>query len=439
MFTRSGKKPAPKKTKSLKDLTSVVTPDDILEDKNRQELIINIKKASDLQPERFNSLCSTLINHLINHCQSLPETFNSYYSKPGGVLDYALNRTEVAMTMFRQLIVAEDELSEEQKLWGYALFSASILKGIGKLQIDYEVELYDLNGQHLKRWNPLLESISAVGGYYHHQLLGEHDAELRKRLNLLLARLLMPTKAFAWIVSNPEVLRVWLALIDEDWESAGTLGALLVRADAVAIQRYITSYMLSGRGPKSGRIGSFIDSGAEQLADREILTGVEFIKWLMQSLESGKLMVNKAPLFMVPGGMLMSADMFKLFVREHPEFKNWQAVQNGFLAIGVHELGPEGAVSSRFEQQSNQQIVSGVVMNKYGIALPEQVHVQNIHTGKVTSQSALSLIHSREGANFSQQKSSVASSPLQQLNAKGQWIEPANANPELSPGGFLRG
>ena len=135
----------------------------------------------------------------------------------------------------------------------------------------------------------------------------------------------------------------------------------------------------------------------------------------------------------------MSADMFKLFVREHPEFKNWQAVQHGFLAVGVHELGPEGAVNSRFEQQSNQQIVSGVVMNKYGIALPEQVHVQNIHTGKVTHQSALSLIHSQDSTNFTQQQAGVTSSALQQLNAKGQWVEPASANPELSPGGFLRG
>ena len=442
MFTRSGKRPTPNKNKSLKALTAVCIPDDMLKDKTRQELIDHIEAAMALDASRFESLALTLIHHFINHAQSLPETLNSYYSKSGGILDYSLNRTEVAMSLFRELTIAEKVLSEEQKLWGYALFSASLLKGIGKLQIDYQVELYDHQGQHQKRWNPLLESMLSIARNYHYQLLGEHDIELRKRLNLLLARLLMPNKAFEWIASNPEVLRVWLALIDEDWESAGTLGALLERADAIAIQRYILQFMRSAKDGKtslSGRIGTFIDNGADQLIEREIACGVEFINWLMQCLERGKLTINQSPLFMVPGGMLMSSDMFKLFVREHPEYKNWQAVQNAFLAIGVHELGPEGAVNSKFEQKSNQQIISGIVMNKFGVALPEQVQVQNIHTGVVSSQQALKLIHNRSSSSFTQQNSHSASSPIQQLNAKGIWVETAELGPNLSPGGFLRG
>ena len=35
--------------------------------------------------------------------------------------------------------------------------------------------------------------------------------------------------------------------------------------------------------------------------------GVEFIQWMIKSLDEGRIMINKAPLFMVPAGMLMCA------------------------------------------------------------------------------------------------------------------------------------
>ena len=64
-----------------------------------------------------------------------------------------------------------------------------------------------------------------VGSHYHFEFLPEGDKDLRCRLNVLLARLLMPASGFAWIISNPQVLAVWLALLSEDARSAGTLGA----------------------------------------------------------------------------------------------------------------------------------------------------------------------------------------------------------------------
>ncbi len=440
MFNRSGKKLTPKKGKSLKDLSGITTPEQLLSDPPRQKLLEQIKALSSFQPNRFDSLCKVLVHHLINHCQKLPETLNSYYSNQGGVLDYALNRTEAALHLFREFVVSEETLSEEQKLWLYALLTAALLQGIGKLKVDYLVEIYDLNGQKLKKWNPVLESLSSVASYYHYQIEGNLDIEYRKRLNLLIARLLMPTSGFEWIASDPEVLRVWLALIDEDWESAGTLGALLVRADAIAIQRNLLNLKFSSRGARSGRIGAFMDTHPENLAEREMQTGVEFINWLRTAIEKGILMINKAPLFMVPGGMLMSPDLFKLFVREHPEFKNWQAIQSGFLSLGVHAVNADGAVTSKFEQANTQHIVNGAVFEKYAVALPNQVNAHSLNTGKVSQVSALNLINqSKYGAHFSEQGSGGSNKAIERLSAEGKWVPADDSRPNLSPGGNLRG
>lgn len=441
MFHHYDRKTKSLHAKPLKDLTAIIPPSQFLADSKRQDLLQKIMDTSGFETTRFESTCLSLINHLINHCQSMPETSNSYYSQAGGLLDHALNRTEAAISLFRHFILQEEgvELSEEQKLWLYALLSAGLLQGIGKLQLDYRVDLFDMNGQLLKQWTPLIESMASVGSYYLFEFQPEGEDDLRRRLNILMAKQLMPASGFAWIISNPQVLAVWLALLSEDARAAGTLGAILIRADAIAIQRYFNEFMVKGMGNRSGRgnrISTFVDSVPESVADKERIMGVEFIKWLTQQLESGHIMINKAPLFMVPGGMLMSADMFKLFVREHPEFKNWQAAQNAFLSLGLHSLGTDGTAISRFEQANTQQMQSGVVFSEYAVVLPEQVQVHNLHTGTVTSMSATELVHRAQfdNQNFNRQESSASPSSLTYLAATGEWQAATEKKSALQPG-----
>lgn len=444
MFHRHIKRGKSLHAKPLKDLTAIVPPPQLLLDAKRSELLKKIADYSALELPRYESLCLNLIHNLVNHCQSIPETSNSYYAQPCGLLDHALNRTEAALSLLRQYLVQEEgsDLSEEQKLWVYALFSAGILQGIGKLQIDYHVNLFDDNGQLLKQWTPLLESMASVGSYYEYKFLPEGEEELRRRLNLLMARSLMPASGYAWIISNPEVLAVWLALLNEDANSAGTLGAILIRADAIAMQRYfddlLTKVRVRGRG---NRIGTFVDTVPEVTAEKERMLGMEFIKWMRDQLATGAIMVNKSPLLIVPGGMLMSTEIFKLFVREHPEFKNWQAlqVQNAFLSLGLHNLGVDGTAISRFEQVNNQQMQSGIVFadSKYGIALPDEMKIHNINTGEVSSISALELIHMAKFNQhyFHRQEPGYATTILNHLSTSGEWQPPAeNTTSSLNVG-----
>ncbi len=426
LFHRQRKTVLSSQVKSLKDLTRMVTATQFLAEDKRQTLLKKMKALSGLEELRYESLCVTLIDNLVNYCQSLPETANSYYSQSGGVVDYALNRTEAALSLFQDFMLQDqpDLLSEEQKLWQYALYSAAVLQGIGKLFVEYKINLFDSNGQLLKQWNPLLESLVNTGSFYDFDFQKEADVEFRRRLNLLLAKALMPASGFAWIASNPQVLAIWLALLNEDQRSAGTLGALLIRADAIAIQRYISDFMVRNahKGGRYGRAGTFTGGVPESLVEKEQAMGVEFIQWLTKSLDDGKIMINKAPLFMVPGGMLMCQEMFALFVREHPEYKNWQAVQNGFLSLGLHTRGADGSAMSRFEQAHNQQMHAGVVFSEYAVALPDSVEVHNINTGKIESISATELVHKAQyTSQFTQQQNVIAVPPLQKLTATGQW------------------
>lgn len=439
LFTRYGKKAQSTQVKSLKDLTRMVAIELLLAEEKRASLLLQIQEACSLETLRYDSLCLTLIHNLVNHCQSLPETANSYYSQPCGLLDHALNRTEAALSLFKQFVLQDgkNDLSEEQKLWQYALFSAALLQGIGKLYVDLRIDLYDSNGLFLKPWNPLLESLVAVGSHYSYGFQKESDIEFRRRLNLLLARWLMPVSGFSLIASDPQVLAVWLALLNEDYQAAGTLGAILIRADAIAIHRYFNHLNAKNYGSRTGRYGrvsTFSGGVPESISDMEQQLAVEFIHWLSKSLETGKIVINKAPLFMVPGGMLMCPEIFRLFIREHPEYKNWQAIQNAFLSLGMHRTAADGSVVSRFEQHSNQEIQSGIVFADYAVVMPPEVQVHQLASGKTQTVSAMELIYEAQfNHNFTGQHAQQPDSKLFHLNVSGQW----QALPPASPAANL--
>jgi integrating conjugative element relaxase (TIGR03760 family) len=423
LFHRDEKKTKLKLTKPLKDLTAIMEPVQILADNKRQDLLLKIKQSSSFDATRFDQLCVNLIHNVVSYCQSLPETTTSYYASSGGLFDHALNRTEAALQLFRQFVVQGEDnaLSEEQKLWLYALFSAALLQGIGKLHTDYRIDLYDDNGQLLKQWQPLLETMGGSGGYYHYDFQ-QGDEELRCRLNLLLAMRLMPSQGFAWIVSNPQVLPIWLALLNEDSGSAGTLGAILDRADAIAIQRSLSELLkqMGARGARAGRITTFINTRPESSLDRDKIIGAEFINWLIGELEKGNLLIDKNYLLVVTGGMLMSTELFQFFARERPEYKNWLAIQKGFLSWGLHVHGPDGQSISRVEHHT-KQLHTGILVSQYAALLPNEMQLHNSHTGDATQITALELGQRITGSKPSQ------------LSLSGNW-EPVEAEPVLQLG-----
>ncbi len=328
----------------LHGLTTVVSPNQLILKNKRPEQIATLAETCQFEPPRFKALCEQLFYQLLNYTQQLPDTTNSYFSSPGGAFDHALSRTKAASDLFRSFLLQDpnSRLSEEQQLWWYALFSAGLLRGIGKLPLDYEVELYNEHGHLIKTWEPLREPlVNTAHAYKFDTVNNNRDESFRQRLNIILAQQLMPKDGFAWLTSNLDVFEVWLALLHEDSASSGSLGLILDRADDIAIQEDLINLLPEAHRSKhaAGRPSSFMDP-QDSWSDREQLIGTAFLRWLMENLESGKLTFNQHPLLNVAGGTLVGPDSFKLFVRESPLFKNWMAVKQGLMSLGIHDKAP---------------------------------------------------------------------------------------------------
>lgn len=431
MFKRvkNAEKAPPKK--STKTLTRLQDAAALLLLDKRKNSLNSIERSLLLKDDRYQSLGLSVLHSLLNYYQSLPESIATFYKNAGGLVDHALQRTEAALSIFQRYLKPDEngEYSDIQSLWQYALYTASLLQGIGKLYRDYHVTIYDNHGTVLKNWNPLQESLLSHGSYYDYTFREPDNSDLRSRLNVLLARQLMPLSGFNWIASDASVLRVWLALLNEDLYAAGTLGCVLDTADAIALQQEmdrIAKEIGKGRTQGTHRLGTFNDTTRKHVALLEQQVGIEFVHWLQQGLASGALMINKAPLFAVPGGVLMSVDAFKLFVRENPDFKNWQAVQKGFESLGLHEHSPDGASTGKFEQLKNQQVVSGIALGVHSsVILPAQASIKNLNSGAVHRYSATEIIHHIH-AHPHFQASAASLGPvaaLHAINANGQWQE----------------
>ena len=396
----------PTKTPSIPaKLISILSVDQLLHEKNRHELITDLAQLSAFEPTLFTTTCQRLIANLTNRCQRLPES-TLYFGQLGGFLDHSLQRTHAAMHLFRQYLITnpQDSLSLTQQLWWYALFSASLLKGVGRLCVEYQLERYSPKGQRLTLCEPLLESLGQVGQYYHFEFKSPLDLAFRHRLTLILARQLMPENGFEWLVSHPKVLAAWLALLEEDQEGSGALGAILDRADSIAIQNelhHLLSQMSPARPERRISISSFIDHTPEMHQDKEQLAALEFIQWLQQALEKGKFILNKPPIMYIPAGLIILPEAFELFMRENSHYKNWRSIRRNLMSLPLYPADQAQASLTPHAQQE------GVLMPGH-LLVPE----------KMPQTTATKL--------------ALAAYPFQ-LSAAGLWNEPASPSVLINP------
>lgn len=427
-------------TTSLKTITPFQTPEAILSEGKRTERLQHIQSLCAFDEARYESLCQYLIHNLVKHCQLLPESDHNYYSQPGGILDYALSRTEVSLSIFRQFVLLgnEETWSEEQMLWQYALFSASLLQGLGKLYSDYSVQILDHKHKILSSWNPLITYLNAQGHAYAYEWMRTSEPEFRQNLNILMAWFLMPPSGFSWIASDAEVLAVWLALLEEDYYRAGTLGAILIRADAIALQRYFKELVTEDDFSKiirwqQHRPSAFGGGKVVETEQLEQKIGVIFLQWVIKSLEEGQMMINKIPLFSVPGGMLLPPEIFKLFIREHPEFKNWLLIRKGLLSLGLHRPGQND--EHHFQAEKKNKLQTGIVLDHYAVLLPDHVLLYQKTNEKPLSMNAVDFIYQMPAHyHLSETSLPLAAEPPRILSVEGKWLaikEETDAAPVL--------
>ena len=418
-------------------MARILTSQQLLLSEKRQSQIKDYITLSGLDEQQFDIFCQSLINSLAIYLQDLPATRNSYFSGKAGFFNHILNRCQASLHACRAYFIndkgkVETSLSSEQQLWMYCLFSASLLRGIGNLVVDFNIDIFNLTGNLIGRFDPMTGSMHDHGAaFYDYDFDKPSQDTFKRRVTLALATKLMPTKGLAWLSEQKDVFEIWLALLDEDLRAAGTLGIIIDKANWLVINKFFREKAAQDYNKdivpakRAERQFNLTEKELDNYDFDEIPpAGIEFIKWLTKALGTARLMVNQAPLLSVPGGLLMSPDMFKLFIREHPEFKNWQNVQNAVAQMNMHSLGLDGDKIQQFKNDKTKTMHSGMVLSSVGVVLPETFKmVQANGTIKNVASHDFSAV-TKASNHMTVQKS--AAPPIQAISRAGKWVTPTS-------------
>lgn len=392
-------------------MTSLLTEEQLLKNQRYQKLIEQCEQLMEFSQEQKDIYSRPLIHSFAAFVQNLPETRNSYYSKPGGFIAHALVRTASALSMCRAYFSANAtdknkvRLGSQEMLWMYALFSAGIFNGIGKVFSDLTIELYDESGTHLDRWNPfdgsMLDRKATTYDYDFED--AQHIDLFSRRLSILLAKQLMPSHGFAWISNDKEVLSFWLALLEDNQRDSGTLGPFMVRADALAINTYFDEKRMQRQYSdldveakaetdnieKDKEEDEKKDAGAqesdeenkdkvkEKAAEKEnkkiqlrfsatftpppenehplpggeqdkaekrnpnSQAGIEFLKWLNNQLKTQRFEFNDSIFYMPSGAIFLPTALFEEFRRKNPYYRSHFDVMDSFNKLQLHTKSTE--------------------------------------------------------------------------------------------------
>jgi integrating conjugative element relaxase (TIGR03760 family) len=377
------------------DLLPVLKASQLLESEKRRANLRRLPSLLGLSDANYALLAEELIHRFAEFVQDIPETRNSYYAKAGGLLDHSLDRTVSTLQFCRSYFLPRGgeaaALTQPQTLWTYAVFSASLLHGIGKLATDYVIEVFDAKQQQQRLWSAFDGSFSEQGRYYKYDFKTSYQERFKTRVSLLLARQIMPIEGFRWISQNSEVLAVWLALIDDDLFEAGTFGAVHHRADAQVILRYFEAL----RGADASQGSKFAVFATPEGSDA---VGLDFLAWLKAGLADGSLKVGES-VAVAKEGLVIPAELFDAYVKDvatkqtgskETSALTAQAVTDSFLRLNVHHLAVGGVAAQTVTQFGSNLRLQGYILTKLDLAMPQ--HLMTSETLKVNAYLQQSLV-----------------------------------------------
>lgn len=275
-------------------LLPILTATKLLAARQYQYYFEQLRHLSRLPDEHFQIHYFELIIKFAEYVQLLPR-------KTGEVLGSLLNLSlERAL---RALFHFAEEYPEAGALECAALFSAALLVDIAVMAIGQKIMITDEEGRAQIEWLPLSGPMTEQkkGEFYRIIPLGNHLQRMERSMRLLLARQIMPTELFSWIVQFPEVFAEWLEVLEDDEGGGGRFRKILQLYEIPVPGSIKVNLPVSDVAPQT--------SPATEYAEM-------FLRWLRQAIANGDVSFNQrdSNVFMTSEGAFVDKALFKQFV-----------------------------------------------------------------------------------------------------------------------------
>lgn len=200
---------------------------------HRRVLMEQIWQCTAVSPAQFATLYRAPLERYAELVQLFPASQSHHHAHPGGLLDHGLEIVVCALKLRQSHLLplgTPPEIQTRQaEAWTAGIAYAALLHDIGKLATDLLVE--DRSGQHWHPWHGPLRQPYRF----------RHNPDRQHRLHGSAAGLLTSTvlgrEPLDWLSGFPELWAALLHALAGQYEHAGILGELVIRADQASVAR----------------------------------------------------------------------------------------------------------------------------------------------------------------------------------------------------------
>jgi integrating conjugative element relaxase (TIGR03760 family) len=203
---------------------------ELLKTEQRRRLLSMIWEQTALPHALFQKLYLVPIHRYAALVQQLPASETHHHAYLGGMLEHGLELAAHGLKLRRSYLLppgsAPEDQAREADAWSTAIAYAGLLHDIGKIAVDIQVE--QLDGSNWHPWHGPLEQP------YRFRYRKGRDYKLHTASAGLLYGQVLDCDILDWLSGYPNVWARLLYLLAGQYEHAGLLGELIVKADRIS-------------------------------------------------------------------------------------------------------------------------------------------------------------------------------------------------------------
>ncbi|MEX2042218.1 MobH family relaxase [Pseudomonas aeruginosa] len=197
----------------------------------RRQLLENIWQRASLSKQQFEEIYRRPLANYAELVQQLPASENHHHAHPGGMIDHGLEIVAYALKIRQTYLLpigaAPESQSAQAEAWSAAAAYGALAHDIGKIVVDLQVELQDGSTWH--PWN------GPINQPYRFKYVKSREYQLHGAASALLIHQLLPRTALDWLSRFPELWAQLIYLFAGQYEHAGILGEIIVKADQASV------------------------------------------------------------------------------------------------------------------------------------------------------------------------------------------------------------
>nr|WP_181321645.1 MobH family relaxase [Pseudomonas protegens] len=203
----------------------------LLDPPRRQQLLDNIWQRASLSRQQFSVFYRQPLERFAELVQQFPASENHHHAHLGGLLDHGLEIVAYALKIRQTYLLPigapPESQSAQAEAWTAAAAYGALTHDLGKIAVDIQVEL-----EGGKPWHPWHGPIERP---YRFRYLKGRQYPLHGAAASLIHAQVLSAELLDWLSGFPELWPQWVFLLAGQYEHAGLLGEIVIKADQASV------------------------------------------------------------------------------------------------------------------------------------------------------------------------------------------------------------